>query len=86
MTITFTASPTNPTEQKPPETEVTKEMRYLEVVKKCGWNLYDIPRWHRSPEICLAAVQKHGTALEYVSKIDRSPEICLAAVQQNAGL
>ena len=37
----------------------------------------------RTPEICLAAVQRDGHAIVYLTEVQRSPEVCLAAVQQD---
>ena len=50
---------------------IAKEFLFLPLIK------------NQTPEICLAAVQKHGYALEYVK--EQTPEICLAAVQKHSG-
>ena len=38
----------------------------------------------KTPEICLAAVQKDGLELRHVPKAWITPELCLAAVQRDA--
>jgi len=52
----------------------------LEMVKADGWDLEHVPKKFITPEICLAAVQRHGNALAHVPEEFITPEICLAAV------
>jgi len=45
--------------------------------------LRDVPKKHRRPELCLAAVLNAGMALEHMPEKLKTPLICLVAVRES---
>jgi len=53
---------------------------YMDMVSVNGYKLDNVPREHRTMELCLAAIRKHPLALKYVPAKHRTPELYLTAV------
>lgn len=58
--------------------------KYLEMVRRNGMQLRNVPEDAQTPEICLAAMQSSCFAFRFVR--NQTPEICLAAVEKNGML
>lgn len=70
--------------QNPQKIEYDQKMQeYIEIVKKDGSCLKDIPKSEQTYEICLEAVKNCGYAIKYTSKRIISPEFCSEAVKCN---
>ena len=59
-----------------------KEAFYIEMVKKSGWKLGNIPEALRTEAVCLEAVKSYGPALEQVPAASMTELVCLEAVKK----
>jgi len=55
-----------------------------ESAKIFGCDIASVANSEKTPEMCLAAVEKFGMALEFIPYDMRTQEICLAAIRQNS--
>jgi len=64
----------------PPSYEQTYTV-CLDAVRRDGLVLSQVSLIHKTPELCLAAVQQNGLALRWVTR--QTTDICMAAICQN---
>ena len=81
-TLVTTPVPAQPTPATDEIVEETPAETAMTLVQLQGADLAHVPNEHRTPAVCLVAVQNDARALRFVPEALKTPELCLEAVRQ----